>query len=480
MKGAGADPGRAVPEEARGEPCLRCGRVTARSGRRIGGRRVCPACAYHFREPEPCPVCGQMSKRLIHSKPHGQPACDGCRNRLTHHTCGRCRRYRPLGRWSDDGVPLCRACADTRRPAEHDCPDCGARVPGRGRGRCEPCLVRERFRRRVELERETFETDAGEALFVAYGAWLEERGLSAGLVRRMEAHAEVMRAIEELLDAAGQVDQSALLDRIGMDGVRRAETVTTFLTATRCMAWDADLARDWTERRRMADTLAQAETAGHGALIEDYHAHLEAGDRKRAPRTLRQYLGAALAFMEHAAKTYPGATLPRDLPDGAFDRYLHRQRGAASNLMAFRSYLVDRSMAPPKLPGPRSSPLTQCDSRLDARVVRMRRRLASSTREGERRALAVALLSDFYSVPRNQIAALPRDALAARNDGQVVLTLDDGHYDLPPWLGEAVTALQPADGEWLFPGRGGGRPMSPASVGYYVTRDGSAGKSVRR
>ena len=60
--------------------------------------------------------------------------------------------------------------------------------------------------------------------------------------------------------------------------------------------------------------------------------------------------------MEHAARVYPNVMLPHDLPDGAFDRYLHRRRGAASNLLAFRSYLVERGMAPPELPEPRSSP----------------------------------------------------------------------------------------------------------------------------
>ena len=69
-----------------------------------------------------------------------------------------------------------------------------------GAGAVRPLPGEERFRQRVALERESFETEAGEALFVAYGEWLEERGLSASLVRRMGAHAEVLRAIEGILD----------------------------------------------------------------------------------------------------------------------------------------------------------------------------------------------------------------------------------------------------------------------------------------
>ena len=55
----------------------------------------------------------------------------------------------------------------------------------------------------------------------------------------------------------------------------------SFLTVAGRMAWDADLApANWTELRRVADTLVRAEATGHGVLLADYHAHLETGKRE--------------------------------------------------------------------------------------------------------------------------------------------------------------------------------------------------------
>lgn len=466
---APSDPGKGRASE----PCLRCGRPSSRGGRRIGGRRVCRACAYHFRDPEPCPICMTLSKRLVYSKAYGRPACETCRNRLTHRTCTRCRRYRVLGGWNDDGRPLCSACADDN-PAHHDCPSCGTRLPGRGNGRCSACLVRDQFARRVALEAGTFATDRGEALFIAYCSWLDARGLSPALVRRLGRHAATLRAIEMIFDPLGCTSQINILDCLGMQGVRRAETFISFLIATDRLVWDTALAEDWTERRRIDEIVDRAHNAGHGALVDDYRSYLEAAAGQRTLQTLRQYLRTALSFLEAAQRAHPDTMLSYALPDGEFGRFLQANGGAAANLAPFRSYLVARGLTPPDLAPPNKNTISKRDRKLVERVSVMRRRLTSSRHDGERRALAASLIADLFAIPRSSVLKLRQDAVVRTTSGLVTLVVDSRHYDLPYWLGETIIAVKPTDGHWLFPGRGGGRPLSAAAVQHHVKASRSA------
>ena len=112
------------------EACIRCGRKGRPTGLRRQEGPVCNTCVPWFREPEPCPRCGRMSRYLARALRLGidEPVCPTCQ-RADHAICSACGRHRKLFE-TDDGRLLCRPCLDEGiRP----CLECGSPMPA-GRG----------------------------------------------------------------------------------------------------------------------------------------------------------------------------------------------------------------------------------------------------------------------------------------------------------------------------------------------------------
>lgn len=104
------------------KPCARCGKTDYAVGKITSYGPVCGACASHFREPEPCEVCGKPSQRLtrVSRLGHDQRVCPSCA-RADHGVCEACRHHRLLDQ-GKDGRMLCKACCEKGEVA---CPECG-------------------------------------------------------------------------------------------------------------------------------------------------------------------------------------------------------------------------------------------------------------------------------------------------------------------------------------------------------------------
>lgn len=465
---SGADP---EDDTGIGDVCLRCRKPVRRTGRRFGPRRVCPSCAPHYREQRACAACGRLSQRLVRTAFHNAPVCDACRNAIDHRNCGRCGHYRRVVETRSDGLVLCAGCTGPA-PKTHACPDCSTVLPGGGAGRCEPCALRRRLERRIETERTRLATVRGHDVLAAYGAWIAEGGLTALDVRLFAVQAEALALLEPDFDARGRIAQDAVLDALGTAGAKKAQRLLDHLVETECLTWDHEVEAAWIERRRIRDTLAQADASGHGALLRAYHNYLVApGAKPRKPRTLRMYLAVGLAFAKHA-----GITEARRTSNTKLLSFTRRNLGQKANLLAFCRYAEAMGAGPLTLPRIKRSSVRAHDKTLAARATVMRRRLQGSTTPAERRALVACLLANLFGARIKTVIALPRhDVILASKTVRVVLR--EEVYDLPDWLGTALREVMPAGGNWAFPGRGGRRPIAPASVWHHVRQDGGAARS---
>lgn len=484
---AGRTPG-ATGDAGGGDPCMRCGNPVWRTGRRFGPRRACPSCAPYYREARECPACGLPSTRLVKSKTHGAAVCDRCRNAIDHRNCARCGWYRRVAGTDPEGRPVCQGCWGPN-PRDHACPDCGTPLPGGGNSRCDPCALHRRLWRRVAQERTRLSTVAGHEVLDAYAHWLEAGGLKPRDVRRFEVQAEALSHLEDLFDAEGRLEQDAVLDALGVDGAKRAQRLIDHLCEAGRLDWDHVAQSDWIEERRADAILAAADAAGRGALLRDYRDHLTApGRRPLRPSTLRMYLRVALGFAKHADIVHARAVTSTKLLS-----YLRRVRGQRASITPFKAFAEAAGAGPLTLPSVRRASVRTVDKISEDRGLRMRRRLAGPTTAAERRALVIGSIATFYGVPMEEVAAIGRDDVVLRPaagtaadggpsggagagpEGMAptgVVLRGDVHV-LPDWLGAALREVLPDTGRWAFPGRGGRRPITPASVWHHLRADGS-------
>ena len=112
-------------------PCIRCGKLGYKIGKISEYGQVCNSCAVYFREPRPCPICGELSNRLSKYAAGGflVQVCPRCA-RTKHATCPACRHHRLL-QLATDGRMLCKSCSTGE--IKH-CSTCDSPMPA-GRGK---------------------------------------------------------------------------------------------------------------------------------------------------------------------------------------------------------------------------------------------------------------------------------------------------------------------------------------------------------
>lgn len=110
--------------EQRAFPCVRCGAMTTRTGRRLPEGRICGSC--YAKDPlakRKCRGCGKMARPTRRLDDGSGVLCQTCAPR-PQHVCIRCSRTRPAHSITDDG-PLCSRCY-TRTTLSWNCAFCGA------------------------------------------------------------------------------------------------------------------------------------------------------------------------------------------------------------------------------------------------------------------------------------------------------------------------------------------------------------------
>jgi len=103
----------------RGRTCMRCAKPLPRATKTLEDGAVCGSCVTYYKEPKPCPICGQLSLRLSRNATKGfseQPVCEYCQ-RKGNIICAGCGKHRHPAGTRADGKPICKSCMERARPA---------------------------------------------------------------------------------------------------------------------------------------------------------------------------------------------------------------------------------------------------------------------------------------------------------------------------------------------------------------------------
>lgn len=254
---------------------------------------VCPSCVPYFRAPEPCDICGELSRHLSRAShlEEGVRACPRCVTDGTHRTCGRCRKYRKVAA-TVGGRGYCKACS-AATPTSHACPSCGTEVAGSGESRCDDCLIMSRLTHEVELRLPLFDTPWVARLYKDFADWSANRG-----VRTPRLPENVAKAVDFflILDRAGDLREPLTSDDLARSfsskALRANLNAAIFLQQQFGFVVDGKVRAEAQSRALIKDKLAAATGTPWHTYLASYHAWL-AG---KPARTVAQYVGVAEAF----------------------------------------------------------------------------------------------------------------------------------------------------------------------------------------
>lgn len=278
---------------------------------------VCPACAPHFRGEEPCSNCGRLSSRLTWGGEGDLKGrvCQPCRNESTYATCVHCRRYRPAAGLSSEGRAHCSHCGPAGA-AWHECPACGMKVSGSGRGQCRHCLNRARLRREARLIAVALSQSWVVTLVDGFAEWLIARdSASPKLPKTFISHLPFFQVLDQSIESAERLVPQTMMDEFTVQGLRRHLLPLQFLRHEVGLEITEEMKTDHVETARTIAILERAETGGWGNDLIRFNQWLI--QEQKPVRTRRLYVSAADRLMR-----FTGIKVLTQLDQEMVDRYL--------------------------------------------------------------------------------------------------------------------------------------------------------------
>lgn len=481
----------------KGRACMRCGKSLPRASKTLADGAVCGSCATYFKEPKPCPVCGQMSLRLSRNATRGfteQPVCERCQRKGSV-TCAGCGKHRLPAGVRDDGKPACKSCME-RGNNPFMCKTCGKEGKPHSKIMCHACYWRRRADKRFK-----------DSVALLAHEWAREsfRKFYANLITRQDPHAVATTKLERYflffakLDSAfgnpKAIDAEHLITALGADGLRRHAVPYSFLAKEKIIpAIEHESLEESSEHRRQKLILEQAKGAWYGTLLERFHHHLGKineryatrgwkGKRRRfVPRTVTADLRAAAVFLEFVDKEQHTTSLQQvQQPD--LDRFLAENNGYRTGIRAFLRYLNREEKLFRKLSQPsvaRGLPEGVFLSR--AKYEELLRAWLNPSEETLKESLVCALML-LYAQQANRVVRIKLSDLAHGRDGLYRLAMGRTEIRLDRRLGEmlgsylekrrALATMEDAENnEYLFPGRTYGGHLTESAVTYYLKKQG--------
>lgn len=314
--------------------CLRCERgVRGKAARLVDGRPVCGSCAPYFLQPEACAWCGVESVHLSRAPRLGieDKICNACRNKLTHRSCGNCRRYRSVAGLLPNGKPHCDACTPGAEQI-HACPGCGSMLAGNGQGRCTACLNRERIEREAAVQVLALERDWPRAAYLAFGQWLlEAQPNKAHLAKIFAGHFSFFARLDASVSDPNTLRGNGLLETFSVADLRKHLLPVRFLEAHLGARLDEAAKAEQVERSRITEKLLASRRAPYAAVLKRYVDWL---DGQATPtRTIRLYLTAASQLCETEGLGDNGQCSEEQL-----QHFLRRHPGARASLFRWLTF----------------------------------------------------------------------------------------------------------------------------------------------
>ncbi len=314
--------------------CLRCERpVQGKAARLVDGRPVCGSCAPYFLQPEPCAWCGAGSVHLSRAPRLGieDKICNACRNKLTHRSCGICRRYRSVAGLLPNGKPHCEACTPGAEQV-HACPGCGSIQAGSGQGRCTACLNRERIERDAAVQVLALERDWSRAAYLAFGQWLlEAQPNKPHLAKVFAGHFSFFARLDASVSDPDTLRGNGLLETFSVAELRKHLLPVRFLEAHLGASLDEAAKAEQVERSRITEKLLASRRARYAAVLKLYVDWLDG--QETPTRTIRLYLTAASQLCEIEGLGESG-----QCSEDQLQHFLRRHPGARASLFRWLTF----------------------------------------------------------------------------------------------------------------------------------------------
>lgn len=312
-------------------PCVRCQRTGRNVGLMTPYGPACDSCAPHFRPPEPCDICGELSPRLsrvLKVDPDAR-CCPKCA-RATASTCPSCRRHRFL-RLGPDGQMQCKLCVEKKETA---CGVCSQMMPA-GRGRqCESCSWEKSFKRRVSLNVESFEHSHTRQLFSEFCQWLQAHMGAHKAALRLKRYLPFFTYVESV--PIGIPSYISLLEHFNADGIRRMQVPMLWLKEGYGVEADSAMREEHSEKRRINELILSVPKGVAASALIGYRAYLSSklAAGSTTLRSVRLSLGAAKGLLATASSSLDKLPTQKTLTT-----YLTQTPGQKAGAQGFISYL---------------------------------------------------------------------------------------------------------------------------------------------
>lgn len=474
--------------------CVRCGKPTPRASLTVENGVACGSCAPYFKEPKPCPLCGQLSLFIARDSNLGfdEPACEKCRVK-GHINCPTCGKNRRPGGKDDQGRMLCKHCYESGgKPFV--CPRCGKEGLPHSAERCRNCYNIDVAKTKAKRATEAFTQPWVRESFNAYVEELLERLGGERTKWRIERHALFFAKLDAAGAKPGAIDSAFLGRLFGLEGLRRFATPYGFLVKTGAIPEEAEAdRRETAELSKQAAIMAATEGAWYQSTLQRFHDYLHSlgarykdrgwkGEQDRfSSRTITLAMRAAKAWLVFVDETADINDV-RQIDPAHLNGFLLRKPGWRSSLGRFVKFLNQEEKLFRKL----SVPHVRQEIRKDTFLSReqyeelLARWLDDPPDETVKESLTCSLML-LYAQTAQKISRLRLEDVQGTEDGAYRVLFGRTELTLHPRVSkllerylrqrQAVSKVDDADANpYLFPGRTATDHITPEAIAYYLKK----------
>lgn len=378
-------------------------------------------------------------------------------------TCKHCGKHRKSGPdYKTSG--LCIQCYQKNRPY-HDCPQCGTAVAGAGNSICASCDRENKIQARIELNLEMIEDLEFRERFLKASKNILSKSSTSKLIRKVDKLAYAIRFLEKHSKDAENVDQKQIMASIENEISRSYSTLASLLSDAFSIEWDADFENDVLESRRIEDIVSRNDGEAK-IVLQGYLDYLQNNEKREyKKKTIRVYMRCAEAFLDVLCKDI---SISECSPKSV--KYFQlRNPGLRSSLRVFFNFIeAVYGIRYSSLPI-RKTDDNKLDRILREECINLINRISQSTDLSERKALTARVISLLYGIPLKAVVNQTADNFVV-SKGDVYWEVDDNFIAMPEIVSKyIVESIESKKSRFIFWGDGGKRPMSTASINYWIS-----------
>lgn len=344
----------------RNQTCFGCGETPSRRlALRIEDKGYCQNCARKMSEPQPCQLCGTLTVHLAREPKYGVmvKACQSCRGKAQgKRSCSRCRKFRLVGKVTEDGKALCKHCVidvENGHPG-YTCSACGTVGIIVARGLCTRCYHQSLIRRKIEERVPSYSQDWVRNLVVRSIPFFAMRsdGNPAHVLKAIPRYLEFFLRMDEHYKNQHEVSVESLSLLIGGGWQNRYGLICTYLINEGMLpSYDDPEHPETIEYTAQLRILAASKEEWYHGVLAEYHQYLQDIIRRYRfcgwegqhirfkQRTARIYLATACKFLEYiSTKISSVQWLDQDI----INQFMYERPGFYASLPKFIKFLKSK------------------------------------------------------------------------------------------------------------------------------------------